>query len=108
MPSLQKYTDPHGVIDYKYVFDGRDVRVTGKMDTYKGERDMDRYEEPVNKERKLTSEWDDRAGDMLYTMHEFGDCKNGERRLLNEFYGDAEWAKRVAAHYNIDMPEESK
>jgi len=106
MPSLYKCIDPHGVIDYKYFFDGRDVRVTGKMDTYRGERDMDRYEETVNKERKLTSEWNDHEGDMLYTMRVFGNYENGERRLLNEFHGDAEWAKRVAAHYNIDMPKE--
>lgn len=54
--------------------------------------------------RILTVEWDDRTADWKYTLIVLAEYESGERRRLDQFTGDAEWAGRISARYQIQIP----
>lgn len=51
---------------------------------------------------KLTSEWSDKLAAQEYRLVTLIELPNGERRITTTSVGDAEWAKRIAEHYNIE------
>lgn len=50
---------------------------------------------------KLTSEWSDRLAAQEYTLITLIEFPTGDRTRSSAVTGDAEWAKRIAEHYNI-------
>lgn len=71
--------------------------------------DHDFETNPLNKTiRTLTTSWSDRVGDNVYHLNIFKENNDGKRRKMNELDGDAEWAGRVAMHYNLQIPKVEK
>lgn len=67
-----------------------------------------RGRKPLERIYQLTSTWRDETADQVYTLTVLGEYPDGERRVLAKYDGDAEWAGRIAAHYDIEMPKEDK
>lgn len=63
---------------------------------------------PVDHILKLTVEWNDNFGDYQYTLTKLNEFSNGERGRTASYSGDKAWAKRIAKHYGLELPEVTK
>lgn len=58
--------------------------------------------------RTLTVKWSDKLANFEYTLNTFYEYENGERELRAQTAGDKDWAERIAKHYILEMPQETK